>query len=64
MIIANKELLDEFIQSHAKAIKPLSKWMEDVKAAQWNTHQDLKRQFPSADYVKNGRYVFNIGGNN
>ena len=20
--------------------------------------------FPSADYVKNGRYVFNIGGNN
>ena len=50
--------------AYAKAIKPLSKWIEDVKAAQWNTHLDLKRQFPSADYVKNGRYVFNIGGNN
>lgn len=24
----------------------------------------LEKMFQSADYVKNGRYVFNIGGNN
>jgi mRNA interferase HigB len=64
MIIANKELLDSFVQSHANAVKPLNKWVEDVKAAQWKSHNDLKLMFPSADYVKNGRYVFNIGGNN
>jgi mRNA interferase HigB len=64
MIIANKELLDDFVQLHANAVKPLNKWVADVKAAHWNSHQDLKRQFPTADYVKNGRYVFNIGGNN
>ena len=64
MIIANKELLDDFVQSHANAVKPLNKWVEDVKAAQWQSHTDLKRMFPSAAYVKNGRYVFNIGGNN
>ena len=64
MIIANKELLDVFVQSHANAVKPLNKWIEDVMAAQWDSHADLKRMFPSADYVKNGRYVFNIGGNN
>lgn len=63
MIIANKELLEDFVQSHANAVKPLNKWIEDVKAAQWQSHTDLKRMFPSADYVKNGRYVFNIGGN-
>lgn len=38
--------------------------VEVVRAAQWKNHADLKNQFPSADYVKNGRYVFNIGGNN
>ena len=30
MIIANKELLDDFIQTHAQAIKPLTKWVEVV----------------------------------
>lgn len=64
MIIANKELLDDFVQSHTQAVKPLNKWVEVVRAAQWKNHADLKNQFPSADYVKNGRYVFNIGGNN
>ena len=63
MIIANKELLDEFVQSHSGAVKPLNRWIEHVQAAVWNCHSDLKRAFPSADYVKNGRYVFNIGGN-
>lgn len=64
MIIANKELLDDFIQTHAQATRALNKWVEVVQAAQWKNHADLKQMFPSADYVKNGRYVFNIGGNN
>ena len=64
MIIANKEILDDFVQIHAQAAKPINKWLETVKAAQWKSHADLKATFPSADYVKNGRYVFNIGGNN
>jgi len=64
MIIANKELLDDFVQSHAQAAKPLNKWIETVRAAKWTNHIELKQAFPSADYVKNGRYVFNIGGNN
>ena len=64
MIVANKELLDNFVQMHAQAAKPLNKWFEIVQAAQWKNHAELKAMFPSADYVKNGRYVFNIGGNN
>lgn len=64
MFIANKVLLDDFVQSHASAASPLNKWIERVRAAQWKSHADLKQMFPSADYVKNGRYVFNIAGNN
>jgi mRNA interferase HigB len=64
MQIANKELLDDFVQTHANAAKPLNKWVDDVMVAHWKSHADLKQTFPSADYVKNGRYVFNIGGNN
>lgn len=34
MIIANKELLDDFVQIHAQAAKPLNKWLEAVQTAQ------------------------------
>lgn len=33
MLIANKELLDEFVQTHASAVKPLNTWVERVKEA-------------------------------
>ena len=64
MIVANKTLLSDFVQTHAQSAKPLSKWLSEVESAQWKNHAELKQIFPSADYVKNGRYVFNIGGNN
>lgn len=64
MQITNKLILDNFVQKHAKAAKPLNKWVEEVMNVNWKSHNELKRCFPTADYVKNGRYVFNIGGNN
>ncbi len=64
MIIANKLLLDDFIQRHSRAVKPMNKWVEEVMKSAWQNHNDLKETFPSADYVGNGRYVFNISGNN
>ena len=33
MIIANKELLDAFVQKHAQSAGPLNKWVEKVKSA-------------------------------
>lgn len=64
MVIANKEILSEYATKHSNAVKPINQWVMNVESAKWNTHQDLKAMYPSADYVKNGRYVFNIGGNN
>ena len=63
MIIGNKLILSDYVQRHSGAAKPLNRWLKDVSDANWQNHQDLKETFPSADYVKNGRYVFNIGGN-
>jgi mRNA interferase HigB len=62
MIIANKELLDAFVQKHAQAVGPLNSWVEKVKGSTWHNHAELKQLFPSADYVKNGRYVFKLVG--
>ena len=64
MIISNKIVLNDFVQKHSRAVKPMNRWVEEVQAAEWTTHQELKDTFPSADYVGNGRYVFNISGNN
>lgn len=63
MIVSNKTLLNNFVQKHAKATKPLNRWLKKVTEATWRSHNDLKKEFPTADYVKNGRYVFNINGN-
>ena len=63
LILSNKLLLSDFVRKHSQAVKPLNAWVEKVSEAIWQSHNDVKATFPSADYVKNGRYVFNIGGN-
>lgn len=64
MLIDNKKILDDFVQKHSKAVNPLNKWVKEVAKANWEGHNELKGCFPSADYIGNSRYVFNIGGNN
>ena len=63
MRIIHAELLEGFALKHAQAARPLEHWRLAVERARWKSHADLKRDFPSADYVGNGRYVFNIKGN-
>lgn len=63
MRILNKEVLDEFMDKHADAINSVNRWIEIVENNDFKNHNDLKRLFPSADYVGNSRYVFNIKGN-
>ncbi|MDH6303893.1 mRNA interferase HigB [Parabacteroides sp. PF5-5] len=63
MKILSKDLIDEFITDHADAKSALQRWVDIVEDAEWHSHADLKSYFPSADYVGNERYVFNIKGN-
>jgi mRNA interferase HigB len=55
--------LKQFYERHAQAKPALIAWYRDVTAARWQDLHELKRQFPTADYVGDDRVVFDIGGN-
>ena len=48
---------------HREAEQPLRTWIKVTKAAQWSDPSSVKRTFNSADILKGGRTVFDIGGN-
>ncbi len=63
MKIANRQILDKYVTKNANALNVIEHWIDIMEQAECESHNDLKKLFPSADYVGNGRYVFNIGGN-
>jgi len=63
MRITNKNVLDAFTVKHTDTINAVNKWVEIIGNNDFNNHNELKAIFPTADYVGNSRYVFNIKGN-
>lgn len=63
MEITNRYKLAEFIRKHSIAHKALNLWIERIEGLYWKNHNELKADFPGADYVGNNRYVFNLKGN-
>jgi len=49
--------------AHADAREPVTAWFRQVKAADWATPADVKRDIGSASILRDGRAVFNIAGN-
>ncbi len=45
------------------AEQPLKAWIDEVRAANWNTPADIKELYRSASVLKSRRVVFNIKGN-
>ncbi|MHB8448787.1 MAG: type II toxin-antitoxin system HigB family toxin [Rudaea sp.] len=45
------------------AEKPVLAWYREVAQADWSRPADVKAQFRSASILRDGRAVFNIGGN-
>ena len=45
------------------AREPTLAWYRDVLAADWAAPASVKLQFGSASILKDGRVVFNLGGN-
>ncbi len=64
MRIVSKGTLITFWTAHANAEGPLKAWFAEAKRSRWQSFGDVKARFGSADWVGNGRVVFNIGGNN
>jgi mRNA interferase HigB len=48
---------------HADAREPLMAWYRQVRVANWAAPGDLKRDIRSASLLRDGRAVFNVGGN-
>src|SRR5262245_36556872 len=65
-VIARKRLR-EFAQRHPDATEPLENWSRLVRAADWQSVQEVRRVYRHADAVAVGSgktaTVFNIGGN-
>jgi mRNA interferase HigB len=56
-VIASRE-----VGAHTR-VRPCHRGVRTVENSVWLNHNELKEIFPSADYIGNGRYVFNIKGN-
>lgn len=63
MRIIAKSTLIKFWEKHPDAEQPSRAWHDEVKKSEWNSFQDIKKQFRSASIVGNNRIVFNIKGN-
>ncbi|MDR1371481.1 MAG: type II toxin-antitoxin system HigB family toxin [Dysgonamonadaceae bacterium] len=63
MQIFGKKEIEQFITRHAITKSAIENWIDIVEASEWKNHNDVKQAFPSADYVGNAKYVFNIKGN-
>ncbi len=56
-------ILEDFKQSHANCRSRINAWQEEVEQANWQTSQDIKSRYPSADFLADNRVIFNIKGN-
>ena len=65
MKVIFRSLLRKFWEGsgHADARQPLLSWFREVEKAEWKNPAEVKRLYRSADFVGDGRIVFNIGGN-
>ncbi|AKQ47463.1 hypothetical protein TH63_03265 [Rufibacter radiotolerans] len=63
MNVISLKKIKEYYTQNAGAKLPLTSWYKTTKHAEWKDLNALKKDFPSADLVKDGRVVFNIKGN-
>ena len=63
MRVLGRDKLDTFSRKHADAKKALDAWFGEAQSADWQTSQDIKNRYSSADFLANNRVIFNIKGN-
>lgn len=63
MHVISRLKLIKFWEKHKDAETPLRVWFKKVEQAKWKNVNELKADFPSADYVGNDRVVFDVKGN-
>ncbi len=65
MRVVSHKILREFYETkgYEDSKIALERWYDIVEKAQWKNFGDIRGDFPSADYVGNQHYVFNIRRN-
>lgn len=63
MRLLGLSILQEFKQKHADSRGPLDAWQLEVEREQWQTPQDIRLRYRSADFLADNRVIFNIKGN-
>ena len=63
MDVIGKGKLNDFSMKHADARKQVESWVALVEATEWANPMDVREHFPSADFLGDGKCVFNIKGN-
>lgn len=63
MKILGRDKLVSFSQKHANTKKALDVWFDEASRAIWQTPQDIKAHYCSADFLADNRVIFNIKGN-
>ncbi len=63
MILVGRELLTTYVRKHADLRQPMAAWIAEVEQAAWQTPQDIKNRYRSADFLKGNRVIFNLKGN-
>src|SRR5688572_14549843 len=61
-IISRTRLINFWIK-HPDSETSLKVWFKKVQQAQWKEIYELRKDFPTADYVGNDRVVFDVKGN-
>ena len=63
MHVISRPKLIKFWTKHPDSETALRVWFKKVGQSKWKSINDLKADFPTADYVGNNRLVFDIKGN-
>lgn len=63
MKILGLPILETFKKGHAACRGQLDAWQTEVERESWETPQDIKKRYRSADFLADNRVIFNIKGN-
>lgn len=63
MRVISRKCLNELGRKHPDAKPGLDAWFHEAEGADWANPAHVKAQYATASILKNGRVVFNIGGN-
>jgi mRNA interferase HigB len=63
MRVISRRTLQDYWQAHPDVEAALRAWLKEAQHAAWQSFQDIKERYNSADILPGNRVVFNIKGN-